>query len=91
MTIYIDKEFKCHLKNEEGFTAIETSYFDNKCDTLIEGYLFIPEGKTWTRADGVVFYGEMVTPWKNYDELDSAQRQYELELAEVARILLGGN
>ena len=79
-TIYVDSEFKCHVTNDGTMAAIETSFFDGKCDTFIEGYRFVPSGKSWTRSDGVVFRGEMVSPWKNYAELDDAQRQYEKQL-----------
>lgn len=78
-TIYIDSDFKCHTSTAEGLTAIETDAFDGKCDAYIEGYRFIPAGQTWTRADGVVFTGEMVAPWKPWAELDAAQREYERE------------
>lgn len=80
-TIYLDSDFKCHTSNLDGtMTAVETSYFDGKCDAFIEGYRFVPVGESWTRADGVVFFGEMIVPWKNYNELDAAQRQYERQL-----------
>lgn len=78
-TIYIDSEFKCHITNDGTMTAIETNFFNGKCDTFIEGYRFVPEGSTWTRNDGVEFHGEMISPWKNYKELDNAQRQYDAE------------
>lgn len=77
--IYIDSEFKCHTVSAEGLTAIETDAFDGKCNTYIEGYRYIPSGQTWTRSDGVIFAGEMVTPWKPWNELDAAQREYERE------------
>lgn len=76
-TIYIDSAFKCHVSNADGMTAIETDFFDGKCDTFVEGYRFVPNGETWTRSDGVVFHGEMIAPWKPYAELDAAQRAYE--------------
>lgn len=79
MMIYIDSEFKCHVTSGEGLTPIETDAFDDKCDTYIEGYRFIPAGQTWTRADGMVFTGEMIAPWKSWAELDAAQREYERE------------
>ena len=91
MKIYIDTDFKCHLKNNGTMVEINVDYFNGKCDTFIEGYRFIPSGQVWTRKDGVAFEGEMAAPWKSYDELDQAQRKYEQELAEAARILLGGN
>lgn len=78
-TIYIDSEFKCHISNDGTMTAVETDFFDGKCDTYIEGYRFVPEGKTWVREDGVEFSGEMIAPWKPWDELDAAQREYEGE------------
>ena len=88
-TIYIDDDFKCHVTDDGGMTAVDTSFFDDKCDTFIEGYRFIPAGEMWTREDGVQFTGEMIAPWKLFDEIDAAQREYERELANAARILLG--
>ena len=78
-TIYIDSDFKCYVTPGEGLMPIETDAFDGKCDAYIEGYHFIPAGQTWTRADGVVFTGEMIAPWKPWAELDTAQREYERE------------
>ncbi len=93
-TIYIDAEFKCHIENDGTMTPIETDVFDGKCDTYIEGYRFVPADESWTRSDGTVFHGVMISPWKPYDELDSAQRAYEREkLADAENalaILLGG-
>lgn len=87
-TIYIDSDFKCHTVNDGTMTAVETDFFDGKCDTFIEGYRFIPSGESWTRSDGVVFHGEMVAPWKDYTELDATQRTYERNLlAEYAAAL----
>ena len=83
MTIYIDNDFKCHASNPEGtYTAVETDFFDGKCDAYIEGYRFVPAWATWTRPDGVVFQGEMISPWKDWRELDAAQRDYEREQLE---------
>ena len=78
-TIYIDSEFKCHISNDGTMTAVETDFFDGKCDAYIEGYRFVPGGKTWVREDGMEFSGEMVAPWKPWQELDEAQREYERE------------
>lgn len=93
-TVYIDSEFKCHTLDDGTMTAVETAFFDGKCDAFIEGYRFVPAGESWTRSDGVVFTGEMIAPWKDYSELDAAQRQYEAEkLADAENalaILLGG-
>lgn len=93
-TIYIDSDFKCHLTNDGTMVAVETDAFDGKCDTFVEGYRFIPDDKSWTRSDGVVFQGLMIAPWKSYSELDALQTQYERErLADAENalaILLGG-
>lgn len=82
-TIYIDSEFKCHVTNDGTMTAVETDFFNGKCDAYIEGHCYE------VREDGYAVY-----PWKNYDELDSAQREYEKEkLADAENalaILLGG-
>ncbi len=78
-TIYLDSNFKCHISAADGRTQVETDAFDGKCDTYIEGYRFIPAGQTWTRADGTVFAGEMIAPWKPWDELDASQREFERE------------
>ena len=86
-TIYIDSSFKCHTSTAEGLTQIETDAFDGKCDAYIEGYRYIPAGQTWTRADGVVFTGEMIAPWKPWAELDAAQReQYQTVAAQIKEL-----
>lgn len=82
MTIYIDADYKCHTTPGDGLTSVETDYFDGKCQAYIDGYRFVPSGQTWTRLDGVVFQGEMVCPWKPWQELDAAQRAYEQEQLE---------
>lgn len=83
MTIYIDSDYKCHTATADGLTAVETTAFDGKCPAYIEGYRFVPSGSTWVRSDGVIFQGEMVAPWKPWDELDAAQREYEREQYET--------
>lgn len=94
MKVYIDAEFKCHLTGDDTTTAVETDFFNSKCESFIEGYRFIPEGKNWTRSDGEVFHGEMIAPLNDFDKLDAAQREYERErLADAENalaILLGG-
>lgn len=81
MLIYIDSDFKCHVSNPDNtYTAVETTAFDGKRDSYIEGYRFVPAGAEWTRPDGVTFAGEMIAPWMDWRELDAAQRDYEREL-----------
>lgn len=89
MKIFLDSSFRCYTENDGAMTEVQTDFYNGKCKAFIEGYRFIPEGQVWTREDGVVFTGEMAAPWKPYSELDAAQREYERELAEAARILLG--
>lgn len=91
MKIFIESDYKCHSTNPEGiFREVVLSerakaFFANKCTTFIEGYRLKPDNETWVREDGEVFSGgEMITPWKNYDELAAAQTQYELDMAEAA-------
>ena len=79
-TIYIDFEFKCHVTDGGDMVPLETDAFDDKCDAMIEGYRFIPEDMAWEREDGEVFEGEMIAPWKPYEELDEAQRDYEVQM-----------
>ena len=86
MTIYIDADFKCHVSDDGTMTAVETDFFDGKCAAYIEGYRFVPAGSVWARPDSVVFSGEMVAPWKDWQELDEAQRVYERE--QLATITL---
>ena len=89
MKIYIDSDFKCHTSNADGtFREVETDFFDGKCAAFIEGYRFVPFGESWERSDGVVFRGEMICPWKDYAELDKAQREYERQkLADAENAL----
>lgn len=87
-TIYIDSDFKCHVTNDGNMAVVETEFFDGKCDEYIEGYRLVPAGSTWIREDGEAFEGEMIAPWKPWDELDTAQREYErAELADMRNAL----
>ena len=48
----------------------------------IEGYQFVPTDSTWVRNDGEIFEGLMISPWKPWEELDAAQREYEKQLIQ---------
>lgn len=88
MIIHIDSDFKCHVTDDGTLTTVETDFFDGKCDAFIEGYRFVPAGQSWTRSDGVEFSGVMIAPWKDYNELDAAQREYErAQLAQKDEII----
>lgn len=71
-TVYIDSEHKCHTVNDGTMTAVETSFFDGKCDEFVHGHCY--EVKEATTS---------VYAWKDYNELAAAQRQYELDQAEL--------
>ena len=83
-TVYIDSEFKCHITNDGTMAAVETAFFDGKCDAFIEGHV-CDTSKGYTA----------IYPWKPYAELDAAQRAYErTRLADAENalaILLGGD
>lgn len=68
-TVYIDSDYRCHVTNDGTMTAVETDFFDGKCDTFVEGYCYD------TRNGYVQIY-----PVKPYYELDNAQREYERKL-----------
>lgn len=76
-TIYIDSEFKCRIADDGTMLAIETDFFDGKCDAFVEGYCYEAENGC-----------TKIYPWKDYSELDAAQREYERQLlAEYAEAL----
>lgn len=91
MKIYIDSQCKCHVNDKGTMREFDVPFFDGKCQTFIEGYRYIPADETWTRADGEVFRGEMIAPWKNYAELYIAQLEYDLADADAALAILGVN
>ncbi len=102
MTIYTDSDYKCHVNDDGTRRAFELPFFDSKCAEFVEGYRYVPSGEMWTRADGQVFAGEMIAPWRDYSGLaaiqaavDRAQVQaqqtineYEAALSEI-EIALG--
>ena len=80
MTIYIDSDYKCHTSNDGSMREIETNFFDGKCEAFISGYRFVPHGETWNG-----FRGEMVAPWKPYEELSEIQKAVDANDAEWAK------
>jgi hypothetical protein len=87
-TIYIDEDYKCYAIDDGLMRPVETDFFNGKCDAYIEGFRLVPEGDTWTREDGTVFKGLMISPWKDYSQLEMAQRDYERQMmAEYAEAL----
>lgn len=86
MQVYIDDGFRCHTLPGEGLEPVESEFFDDKCSCYIEGYRFIPAGRSWTRSDGVVFTGEMITPAEDSRILEVAQSAYEEAMAKAEDI-----
>lgn len=84
MTIYIDNDYKCSLSDDGTMREFNVPFFDGKCAAFIEGYRYVPSGESWTRADGEIFAGQMIAPWKSYDQLYKAQLEYELEQYKAA-------
>ena len=91
MIIYMDTDFRCHLEDDGGMRPVETDFFDGRCAAFIEGYRLVPEGESWTRADGAVFRGYMIAPAEDYSRLAKAQQQYECDeqahLVELAALI----
>ena len=84
MKIFIDSDYKCCTASAEGRREFDAEFFDGKCSAFVEGYRYVPAGETWTRADGAVFPGEMISPWKDYSILAAAQAAYEQAQSESA-------
>lgn len=88
MTIYIDSNYRCHATNAEGRKEIQTEFFNGKCEHYIEGFRLVPFGESWTREDGEVFFGKMISPAVPYETLEPYQKQYE-EDQEILNIITG--
>ena len=84
MTIYLDSDFRCHTAAGDGLRPVETDIFNGKCAAYIEGCRYIPEGESWTRADGTVFHGEMRSAAVDFSTLNKIQAQYEADMAASA-------
>lgn len=87
MTIYIDNDYKCHLSDDGTRRAFELPFFDSKCAEFVEGYRYVPSGETWTRADGQVFAGEMISPCKNYSQLAAIQTAADRTQAQAQQTI----
>lgn len=77
MIIYLDNDYKCHIDDDGSMQAVETTAFDGKCKTYIEGFRFIPNGQHWVNDEGETIYGETCFPFKNYEMLKTAQEAYD--------------
>ena len=87
--IYIDTEKRCHTTNPDGtFRGFDVPFFNDKCQTFIEGHRYCPKEESYMRDDGETFSGECIVPWKPLSELAAAQREHERQkLAEYEEAL----
>lgn len=83
MKIYIDADCRCHSSPAEGLREFDVPDFEGKCAAYIEGTRYVPPGETWTRSDGKVFTGEMISPAVDSRILEAYQAQYEAMLPEL--------
>lgn len=74
-TIYIDNRNHCHRIDDGTMIAVETEFFNGKCDAFVEGYCY-DISKGYAR----------VYPWKDYSLLETAQSLYEETLVDKERI-----
>lgn len=78
MIIFLNAIFECSVTERNDTTQqIETDAFNGKCTEYIEGMRFVPDGDSWTRSDGVIFTGEMISPFVDSRILELAQTEYE--------------
>lgn len=84
MTIYIDAEYKCHIKPAPGLREFEEPFFDGAAPDVVEGYRYIPRGESLTDANGNIFEGRAFFPWRDIQQLEAAQNAYTRLLADAA-------
>lgn len=88
MIYYIDENFRLHTENDGTMHAWEdtTGFFNNKCRIFIEGYMVIPEGKSWVDLDGNEFIGLMIAPAEPFEPLYNSQLGYEEASETIAEL-----
>lgn len=79
MKIYLDSNYMCHLNPDKGIIEAENDFFDGKCALFIENYRFVPFGYSWKRPDGIILYGEILTPVNDCGIPLKVQQQYEID------------
>lgn len=72
MTIYLDKDFMCHLQPTAKAKEVETEMFDGFAPSVIEQYRFIPENMEWHGIKGVY-----ICSVGNPKEMNEAQKNYQ--------------
>ncbi len=84
MIVYLDADYRCHLQNnaDASFLEVETDAFQGFAPEVIESYRFIPQGHSWTNAEGVTFMGEMAAPWVISSRLQQIQWEYDKAMSQ---------
>lgn len=101
MTIYIDIDYKCHVSDDGTRRAFDVPFFDGKCDEFIAGYQYVPPGERLIMPNGEFFWGEMISPWRDYRELAEIQsaadrvqaqadEEIEILLDTIEELIIGG-
>lgn len=91
-TLFLDSNYMIHTDFKVGYTTVETDVFDNYCDTALENIRYIPKNASWTRQDGLVYYGPFIQ-FQSTEAVNSAQKQFALDsdnmmsLADVAELV----
>ena len=70
--IYLDSDYVCHLVDDGTRRPIETNALDTVEDWHITFYRYIPEGESWTREDGKIFYGPALSLARSISEKETA-------------------
>lgn len=83
MKVYIDNDYMCHTTNDGSLREFDVPDFEGKCAAYIESCRYVPKGESWTRDDGIVFQGEMISPAVDSRILEAYQKQYEAMLPEM--------
>ena len=68
-TIYIDADFKCHVTNDGTMAAVETDFFDGKCDAYVEGQMVQLWSEKMVKSFLVLKWlqlGKIMTNWMPY-------------------------
>jgi len=61
-TICIDNDFACYPAGTADMREVDVElYLDDCTDEHLSELRFVPAGESWTRPDGVVFHGEMLS------------------------------
>ena len=93
MKVYLDTDFIAHAKYVEGYIEVEDSFFDYICPDNFSCFRFIPEGRSWTRQDGQIFYGKAISLVNPVKDMAIKQKRYEEQLLSEAftslQILIG--